>query len=105
MILVVREYLNKQGPKANTTGLALAMNGVLHTRNVAHMLDMTADAAEGAAGGTTTKITSVSTRTAQRWFAQCGWIYSRNKKGYIDGHEREDVVQYREEVFIPRFLM
>lgn len=90
MILVVREYLNKQGPKANTTGL----NEVLHTRNVAHMLDMTANAAGGAAGGTTTKITSVSTRTAQRWFAQCGWIYSRNKKGYIDDHERVDNCSY-----------
>ena len=97
MILAVREYLNKQDSKANTTGLCLAMNEVLHARNAAQMLE---GAAEGAAG---MKITSISTRTAQRWFAQCGWIYSRNKKGYIDGHKREDVVQYREEVFIPRF--
>lgn len=52
----------------------------------------------------TSKIPSTSVRTGQRWFAKYGWIYSRNKKGYTDGHEREDVVQYREQVFIPRFL-
>jgi len=33
---------------------------------------------------------------------QLGWIYGRNKKGYVDGHEREDFVQYRQEVFCPR---
>ena len=41
-------------------------------------------------------------RTAQRWFLKLGWKWGRNKKGYYDGHEREDVVQYREKVFCPR---
>lgn len=31
-----------------------------------------------------------------------GWTYGRNKKGYCDGHERLDVVQYREQIFCPR---
>ena len=36
-------------------------------------------------------------RTAQRWLHQMGWHYGKEKKGmYIDGHEREDVVKYRE---------
>ncbi|KAA8893849.1 hypothetical protein FN846DRAFT_787332, partial [Sphaerosporella brunnea] len=41
-------------------------------------------------------------RTARRWFVKLGWIYGRNKKGYCDGHERKDVVEYRDKVFCPR---
>ena len=39
---------------------------------------------------------SISERTARRWLAGLGWRYGKMKKGmYIDGHEREDVVEYR----------
>jgi hypothetical protein len=35
-------------------------------------------------------------RTAQRWLHKLSWRYSQKKKGmYIDGHEWEDVVEYR----------
>jgi len=84
MILAVRKYLLKQGSKFSTTGLCLAMNEALRARNAVHRLEDTPGegaaaegataegaATEGAAGGTM-KITSISTRTAQRWFAQCG---------------------------------
>jgi hypothetical protein len=41
-------------------------------------------------------------RTARRWLVACGWRYSRVRKGiYVDGHEREDVVKYRTETFLP----
>ena len=81
------------------------MNEILHTRSVALMLDNPISESNPSTNSAiNATITSISIRTSQRWFAQCGWIYSRNKKGYIDGHEREDVVQYREQVFIPRFL-
>jgi len=40
---------------------------------------------------------SISEKTALRWLRALGWIYSETKKGvYIDGHERADVVAYRE---------
>jgi hypothetical protein len=39
---------------------------------------------------------------ANRWLLRLGWVYGRNKKGYYDGHERPDVVEYREKVFCPR---
>ncbi|KAJ7210488.1 hypothetical protein GGX14DRAFT_625775 [Mycena pura] len=46
---------------------------------------------------------SISLRTARRWLHKLGWTYSQVKKGvYVDGHEREDVVQYRNEVFLPK---
>src|ERR1700730_4086128 len=31
------------------------------------------------------------------------WTYSELKGQYVDGHEREDVVKYRKEVFLPRW--
>jgi hypothetical protein len=41
-------------------------------------------------------------RTARRWLIKLGWVRTRAKKGvYMDGHERPDVVKYREEVFLP----
>ncbi|KAF8243258.1 hypothetical protein K440DRAFT_530788, partial [Wilcoxina mikolae CBS 423.85] len=46
----------------------------------------------------------ISLRTARRWLHKLGWIWSRDRKGYVDGHEREDVVEYREKVFLPAWL-
>ena len=41
-------------------------------------------------------------RTARRWILRLGWRLKTLKKGvYMDGHEREDVVKYRNEVFLP----
>jgi hypothetical protein len=44
----------------------------------------------------------IGTRTARRWLIKLGWRYTQVKKGvYMDGHERADVVKYRQEVFLP----
>jgi hypothetical protein len=46
---------------------------------------------------------SISERTAHRWMNRLGWRYGKQPNGmYIDGHEREDVVQYRT-AFVQRF--
>jgi hypothetical protein len=45
----------------------------------------------------------ISLHTAQRWLHRMGWRYGRKRNGmYVDGHEREDVVEYRME-FIERW--
>jgi hypothetical protein len=42
-------------------------------------------------------------RTARRWLIQLGWSRTVLRKGvYMDGHEREDVVKYRNDVFLPK---
>ena len=42
-------------------------------------------------------------RTARRWLVKLGWQRTKIKKGvYVDGHEREDVVSYRQNVFLPK---
>jgi len=40
--------------------------------------------------------------TAQQWLLSLGWRCTRVKKGvYMDGHERPDVVEYRNSKFLP----
>lgn len=44
-------------------------------------------------------------RTARRWLVKLGWQRTTIKKGvYLDGHERPDVVKYRQEDFLPQML-
>jgi hypothetical protein len=46
---------------------------------------------------------SISLSTAQRWLAKLDWRYSKSKNGmYIDGHERDNVVAYRQ-AFVDRW--
>jgi hypothetical protein len=43
-------------------------------------------------------------RTARLWLERLGFSWRKVQKGiYIDGHERSDVVCYRQEVFLPAF--
>src|SRR6266436_9559186 len=44
----------------------------------------------------------ISLRTGQCWLKTMGYCWKREKKGqYSDGHEQEDVVKYRQHVFLP----
>jgi hypothetical protein len=46
----------------------------------------------------------LSIRTSQRWLKLLGFRWKLEAKGmYTDGHEREDVVKYRQEVFLPTY--
>ncbi|PIL34867.1 hypothetical protein GSI_02654 [Ganoderma sinense ZZ0214-1] len=45
---------------------------------------------------------TVSLSTAQVWMHKLGYRWKRVSNGqYVDGHEREDVVAYRQDVYIP----
>ncbi|KAJ6519197.1 hypothetical protein C8R45DRAFT_918270 [Mycena sanguinolenta] len=44
----------------------------------------------------------ISIRTARKYLHELGYRFKVEKKGqYCDGHERDDVVYYREEVYLP----
>ena len=44
----------------------------------------------------------ISLRTARRWLIKLGWRHTVVRKGvYMDGHERADVVRYRNDTFLP----
>jgi hypothetical protein len=45
----------------------------------------------------------VSLSTARRWLCREGFRFTEHRKAlYFDGHERPDVVEYRQRVFIPK---
>ena len=45
----------------------------------------------------------LSEHTARHWLFKLGWQQTRLKKGvYMDGHEREDVKDYRQRIFLPK---
>jgi hypothetical protein len=45
---------------------------------------------------------SISLATAQWWMKELGYHWKKEPKGqYLDGHEREDVVRYHQDVFLP----
>ncbi|KAF7311191.1 hypothetical protein MKEN_01020600 [Mycena kentingensis (nom. inval.)] len=44
----------------------------------------------------------ISIWTARRWLLKMGYRFKKRPRGlYMDGHEREDVVEYRQNVFVP----
>ncbi|KAI0083234.1 hypothetical protein BDY19DRAFT_900582 [Irpex rosettiformis] len=46
---------------------------------------------------------TISISTGRRWLKKLSWRYTRVRKGmYVDGHEREDVVEYRN-AFVKRW--
>jgi hypothetical protein len=48
--------------------------------------------------------TSISVKTGHRWLKKLGWTYGTLRNGmYLDGHEREDVVEYRK-AFVERWM-
>jgi hypothetical protein len=47
-------------------------------------------------------VEGICERTARRWLIKLGWRRTVVRKGvYMDGHERSDVVEYRNKVFLP----
>ena len=45
---------------------------------------------------------TISLATAQRWMRVMDYRWTKNPQGqFVDGHEREDVVEYRQLVFLP----
>ena len=48
--------------------------------------------------------TKISEHTGREWLRKFGWWYGKKKNGmYLDGHEREDVVAYRN-AFVDQFM-
>jgi hypothetical protein len=48
---------------------------------------------------------SISLATAHRWMKRLGYRWTTNPSGqYVDGHERKDVVDYRQKTFLPIWM-
>jgi len=94
VLLAAREWISGAGENITAFGLAKAIGEYLDSqRATAAVQD-----SFGAGGN------RIRARTARRWLKKLGLGYGRVQKGvYVDGHEGEDVVSYRNTVFIPRW--
>lgn len=86
-------------------GLAKAVGEYLDSRRaIAVINESLQDAAHSSASSFSLLPDStrrIRARTARRWLKKMGFVYKDVKKDvYFDGHEREDVVKYRNEVFL-----
>jgi hypothetical protein len=80
------EYIHGAGRNACSLGLAKAVTAYWKASELPELQER-----------------HLAERTANEWFKRCGYKWSDIRKGvYKDGHEREDVVKYRKEVFLPR---
>ena len=96
--MAVREYLNTAMWHASPKGVCEAVAKYLQSENSAvHIMQVDSVLCNSQKGRV-----GISERSANRWMLRAGWVYGRNKKGYCDGHERPDVVEYRRKVFCPR---
>jgi hypothetical protein len=82
-------------------GLAKAIGEYLDSRRAGAAVSESLQNATGQTSPSHTSTRRISARTARRWLKRNGFSYGDAKKDvYFDGHEREDVVKYREEVFL-----
>lgn len=100
MVLAVREYLNTALWQADPQGICAAVQVYLRSKRAYSIMHL-----DAVLNNKDSQRTGISTRTAQRWLTRLGWVYGRNKKGYCDGHERQDVVDYRQNVFCPKMVV
>ncbi|KAF8220159.1 hypothetical protein L208DRAFT_1127784, partial [Tricholoma matsutake] len=79
----------------------IAKDGSVHAQDIMDFIST--PAMQDKLDATGVKKQSISVHTAQHWLYKMGWQYGRQNNGmYIDGHEHEDVVAYRE-CFIKRW--
>ena len=82
----MRLYIHSKGKHINAAGLA---NAVTHFWATSGMPEH--------------KNKKLAERTAMKWFHRCGYTWKDLRKGvYKDGHERADVIAYRDNVFLPQ---
>ena len=93
VITAVREYLNNNSWHSTLQGVVQTVEDVTGSRRSPEVMGLQE---------VNQASTTISTQTAARWLAKLGWVYDGDKKGYVDGHEREDVVAYRNNVFLPK---
>ena len=98
--LAVKEYLASAGESVTRQQLAYAINtnwstGRLPIVNAGVITILPAPALS-------VMNTTLSSRTASSWLRSLGYSYKEVKKGvYKDGHEREDIISYHQNQFLP----
>ncbi|KAF8417258.1 hypothetical protein EV426DRAFT_703179 [Tirmania nivea] len=91
MSSTIREHIAAVGEKLTSHGLAKAVNEYLKEENII------------AGAEDWERSMEISERTARIWLNKLGFRWKDVRKGvYVDGHERDDVVAYRQNIFLPQ---
>ncbi|RPA78671.1 hypothetical protein BJ508DRAFT_349096 [Ascobolus immersus RN42] len=104
--LHIRDYLAGAGEHISAHALAKSIGEYLDSqraeRTVNTVLSEAAQPAEE--DHTLSKRRRIRARTARRFLHRMGFSYKNvTKNVYIDGHERPDVIEYRQQVFLPEW--
>lgn len=104
----VREWMAAEGVNATAYNLARAAREYLKSDKIGDCLKDLIERANPMKTDTLIgrdKASEVRVRTARKWLRRLGFEFSDVKRGvFKDGHEREDVVAYRRDVFLPKFF-
>ena len=100
--LAVRECISCSGDKLSAQKLAKAVGEYLGSQTAISTVEDILEQ-EAISGSQQLSVGNrIRVRTAQKWLKRLGLYYHTvSKNVYIDGHERGDVVQYRQKDFLP----
>ena len=100
--LFVREFVSTKKEEVTASLLAQAVTEFVGSR-MGTNVKASLEAADAETEYGEQQPRSLKARAAGNWLRCMGYSWRRAKKGvYVDGHERDDVVKYRQEVFLPK---
>lgn len=105
--LAAREFVRdaKDGRTVTAFKLAQAISTYLDSKRAKGILEEVFQPEPETEDGNQRSSQRITARTARNWLQRMGFKHSRIQKGvYFDGHEREDVIKYRDEVFVPKWM-
>lgn len=102
--LAVREYIASAGEAVTAGNIAKVVGDYLSSDKAVSVLNQLLRDAEEKEKPQASVRMSIKIRTARKWMRKrMGLRYQKiTKHVYFDGHEREDVVKFRNEVFLPK---
>lgn len=105
LLVFVRGWINSHKNSISTRDLAVAVSEYTESNKAGRVIEDVMGEAENEPAPDNGKPFAIRIRTARNWLRRLGLEFQQIQKGvYRDGHERPDVVSYRQEIFVPRFL-
>ena len=100
--LFVKDFVSSKKEEITASLLAQAVTEFVGSQEMGANVQSSLEFAEAGTDDGEQRPRSLKARAARNWLKSMGYTWRQAQKGvYIDGHEREDVVKYRQDVFLP----
>ena len=100
--LFAREFISSKKEEITASLLARAVTEYVGSQEMGARLQASLELVGTETDPGTQSLKGLKARAATNWLKKMGYSWRSTKKGvYVDGHEREDVVKYRQDVFLP----